>query len=233
MFLARRDGCADGLAGADGLDELAVAHCELSANEDVADAGGEPRGILKGGLVADLGGVEDGEVGVGTDADAAFIQHRRDTMFEAHGGHEGHLADGVHQAERLFFADIFGKDAREGSGGAGVALAFDDVEAIGSNHRKRAQDGVAHVLFGVGMNDHNTGLLAVLEEGVAGKALAGGTPLQRPIVGGELIDPGIEEGRLNAGGTGGIGVGFCRDVEATGTGIADELQETRGRFVTA
>lgn len=114
-----------------------------------------------------------------------------------------------------------------------MALALNDVEAIGSDHRERTQNCLADVFFGVGMNDYKAALLAVFKEGVAGEAFAGFAPLHRLIIGGEFVDPLIEEGRLDAGGTGGVGVGFCSDVDATCAGIGDEFEEPRGCFVAA
>src|ERR1035438_3398773 len=116
------DGGSDGAAGGYVL-EFAVFHYWGAVDQHVADADRIAGWIFVGGGVRHCGGIEEGEVGVRALADASFIAHGGDAILEALGGHEAHLADGVHQAERAGLANVAAQDAREGAGTARVALA--------------------------------------------------------------------------------------------------------------
>ena len=114
-----------------------------------------------------------------------------------------------------------------------AALAVEDIEAVRGDHREGAEDGLADALVSVRVRNHDAALLAVLEEGVAGETLARGTPLQVSVVGGELVNPRIEEGGLDAGGSGCVGVGFGGDVDAMLAGIGDHFEQAGGGFLGA
>lgn len=180
---------ANWLAGVGSGDEFAAADGEAAADEDEADAFGELGRVFVGGVVRDAVRIEDGDVGIGSHADAAFVAHLRDACLETYGGHEGHLADGVHQREGMFLANVAGKDPGKCTGGAGVAGVVFDIEAIGGDEGERAEDGEADALFGVGMDDDVAADLAVFEERLASEPFAGGGPLDPLVVFGGAVHP--------------------------------------------
>src|ERR1700686_3718924 len=79
---------AGGAAGEDGFDELAVGEDGSAIDQDELDAIGVLEGIFEGGFVDDALGIEDGDVGGGADADAAFVFEGGGAILQALRGHE-------------------------------------------------------------------------------------------------------------------------------------------------
>jgi hypothetical protein len=88
------------------LDELPIFHNRHTVDKHKLDALGVLEGIVVRGFVDDASGVEDGDVGVGTDADSALGAEDGRALLEALCGHEGHLAERGHQVEGFLFADV-------------------------------------------------------------------------------------------------------------------------------
>ena len=191
------------------------------------DAGAGEGGLFVGGVVDDLSGVEEDEVGVGAGAEAAFVFQGGDAGFEAAGGGEGEFLEGLEEGEGAGFADVAAEGARRG---AGVARVADD--AIAGYHGERMGEGFADEIFGVGMDDDHAAGRAVAGEGLGGEAFAGGGPLEVGVVdAGALLPAGVEDGGFEVGHAGGVRVALDGDVETAGVGVGDELEDARGGAV--
>ena len=129
------------------FDELAVGQHRSAVYQDKLDAVGVLEGLFEGGFVDDALGIEDGDVGVGADADAAFVFEGGGAILQALRGHECHFSQGGHQVEGFFFADVVAEDAGKSALSAWMDFGVGAGNAIAGNHDRGIGDGCASGLL--------------------------------------------------------------------------------------
>src|SRR5256885_307004 len=87
-----RQRSARGASGEYAIDELSVLQNGNAVDEHKGDAGGRLQRIVIGGFVDDARGIENGDVRVRADFDAALILEGRRALLEPLRGQQGHLA---------------------------------------------------------------------------------------------------------------------------------------------
>src|ERR1700730_17191663 len=206
---------AGGVAGEDIFDELAVGEDGSAVYQDELDAFGVLERVVEGGFVDDALGIEDGDVGVGTDADAALVFEHGGAILQALGRHQGHFAEGGHQVESFFFANVVAQDAREGALPAGMNFWPRGGHAVAGDHDAGVCDRGAGSLFRNGKDNHQAAFFTEFFEGFSGEALAGFAPLKIFVADALTFLPaGIENGGLEIGAGGGVGIALGGDVES-------------------
>src|SRR4029077_9877084 len=143
------------------IDELSVFYNKDTIDEHERNAFGVLQWLVEGGLVDNSRGVEDGYIGVSSHSHAPLILERWGAFFKALRRHQGHLAQGGHQIENLFLANVVAQDSRKCRLAARMHFRASDGHAVASYY----DDGVGHRgarrFFGNGMNHHDAALFAV------------------------------------------------------------------------
>ncbi len=180
--------------------------------------------VLKGRAVDDSCRVEDSDIGIGADLDAAFDAHRGNGLFQTPGGQQRHFANRVHQRESILLTNINPKHAREAACPAWMPLAVFD-QTIAGDDDARVSGGKARDLFGDRMADDRTALFAVTRESFRRQPFAGRHPLQVFECNTELLLPAlVVDGRFEARLRRRVGISLRRDVQAAPRGAFDHAQ---------
>src|ERR1017187_9845747 len=129
-------------------------------------------------LVDDAFRIEYSDIGIRTHANSSFVLEHRSVLLQPLRRHQRHFPQGGHQVERLFFADVMPKNAREGSLPTGMNPRSRDRHSVAGDHDDRIRDGCARGLFRNRMNHHNSALLPVLLKCFCGQAFPRCRPLQ-------------------------------------------------------
>src|SRR5205807_5716537 len=115
--------------------------------------------------------IKDRNIRVRADTQTSLLPHRRDSRLESLRRQERHLADGVHQRERVALAHVATQHSCERAGGPRMARAVLPV-CVARNDRKWTGYRHGDHLLRVGMNDDWSTGPAVPLEAVAIQALA-------------------------------------------------------------
>ena len=177
-------------------------------------------GILVRGAVDDRRRIEESQVRVGADANAALVRHGRRSALEASRRLERHPPEGVHQRHHAFVPHVAAEDLGIGTRRARVSPPVFD-EAVAGDHRERAGNRGARLLLGSPVDDHRAPGLPRLLERRSRQALAGGHEL---VQGKALVGPArpvVEEGRLDLRHPGAVGIRLGRHVLTRVTGRLD------------
>src|SRR5258707_12875193 len=94
------------------IDELAVFYNQDAIDEHEGNAFGVLQRLVEGGLVDHASGVEDGDVGVSSHAYTPLILERWGARFNALRRHQGHFAQGGHQAAGFFLRHVVAEASR-------------------------------------------------------------------------------------------------------------------------